>query len=144
MTNYGCEGGNTETAYAYINSVGGLVRESTYPYSSFYGTSGTCDTTKDDYVITVTDYYTVQGEEAMQNYVLSTGPLSICLDASDWSSYTSGIVSSCGTEVDHCVQIVGVNTQEGYWIVSIIPTSCCCFLLLKNIYIIFNIVIIVI
>jgi C1A family cysteine protease len=53
----------------------------------------------------------------MINYVLAKGPLSICLAASTWSSYTSGIVSSCDKNVDHCVQVVGVDTDNDYWIV---------------------------
>ena len=55
----------------------------------------------------------------MIDYVLGTGPLSVCLDASTWSSYTSGIVTAaaCGTDVDHCVQAVGLNEDDGYWIV---------------------------
>jgi C1A family cysteine protease len=53
----------------------------------------------------------------MASYVQSTGPLSVCLDASSWSSYTSGIMSSCGDSVDHCVQAVGVYpaSTDGYW-----------------------------
>ncbi len=55
-------------------------------------------------------------EDLMQNYVLTTGPLSICVDASLWSSYKSGVVTTCGTELNHCVQIVGIHRNE-YWIV---------------------------
>ena len=36
------------------------------------------------YLVTVDDYYTVADEDAMVDYVLSTGPLSACVDASDW------------------------------------------------------------
>lgn len=57
----------------------------------------------------------MDGEDDMETYVLTTGPLSVCLDASQWSSYTSGIVSSCGNDVDHCVQAVGLDTVAGYW-----------------------------
>jgi hypothetical protein len=31
--------------------------------------------------------------------------------------FLGGIVASCGTNVDHCVQIVGVNVDEKYWLV---------------------------
>jgi len=117
IRNYGCQGGNTETAYLYISSAGGISTETDYPYSSFYGTTGNCDTTKTNYKVTVDGYYSVDGEEDMKNYVLSTGPLSICLDASEWATYQSGTLSSCGNDIDHCVQVVGVNTDEGYWIV---------------------------
>ena len=49
--------------------------------------------------------------------MLSTGPLSVCLAASTWSSYTMGIVSTCSTDVDHCVQVTGYSADESYWLV---------------------------
>ncbi len=67
----------------------------------------------------MTDYYFLESEVEMETYVLETGPLSVCLDASNWASYTSGVLSVCGTDVDHCVQVVGVNTEAdtNYWVV---------------------------
>ena len=73
----------------------------------------------------------------MASYVGNTGPLSVCVDANNWNSYvghqpplstfhhlfeldsaltryTGGIMSNCGTHVDHCVQVVGVDTSS-YW-----------------------------
>lgn len=117
MENWGCQGGNTETAYMFMAYNGGVSSSDDYPYSSFYGSTGDCDTSKKSYGITVNSYHSVQGEESMKNYVMSTGPLSICIDASDWSTYQGGIVSSCGTDVNHCVQVVGIDTDNGYWIV---------------------------
>lgn len=98
-------------------SAGGITTESAYPYTSYYAVSGTCDNDKDDYVVSVDDFHVVRGESAMESYVLSTGPLSVCLDASNWSSYTGGIVSACGSDVDHCVQVTGVDLDNGYWII---------------------------
>lgn len=122
-TDLGCNGGNTETAYDYVMKAGGLESSTSYPYTSYYGTTGSCysDSTKN--VITISKYSAISGsnsvetENLMKSYVLSTGPLSVCLDASNWSSYTSGILSSCGTVVDHCVQVTGVDTNSNYWIV---------------------------
>ena len=37
------------------------------------------------------------------------------MDATYWETYASGIVHSCGTDVNHCVQIVGLDTSEKYW-----------------------------
>lgn len=55
----------------------------------------------------------------MMTYVISTGPVSVGVYADDWTSYTSGIISSCdSTTVDHYVQVVGIQTVEDYWIVS--------------------------
>ncbi|RYG63029.1 hypothetical protein EON64_16740 [archaeon] len=42
-------------------------------------------------VITVDGYTTINGETAMASYVQSTGPLSVCLDANSWNSYTGGM-----------------------------------------------------
>lgn len=58
----------------------------------------------------------------MKDHVFSTGPLSICIDATIWSNYVSGVISAseCGTEVNHCVQVTGINLSDEtspYWIV---------------------------
>ena len=119
VKNFGCEGGNTETAYMYIAYEGGIDSADDYPYTSFYGDSDPddCSSVPKNYKVTVSGFHTVVGETSMQDYVMSTGPLSVCLDATDWTSYQGGIMSSCGNEVNHCVQIVGIDTDNGYWIV---------------------------
>jgi len=56
----------------------------------------------------------------MRNYILSSGPLSICVDASSWQYYQGGVITSCGQSVDHCVQITGwTGNVQGHqaWIV---------------------------
>jgi len=116
-TNWGCSGGNTETAYEYIASTGGIEKASNYPYTSYFDVTGTCTSNSAKYVVTVDEYYTVADEDDMESYMLGTGPMSICLAASTWSSYTSGIVSTCDKNVDHCVQVVGLDTDSSYWIV---------------------------
>ena len=62
--------------------------------------------------------YRVDGEAAMINQVLSGRTLSISLDANDMGSYSSGIYRGCGVNynVNHAMNIVGVNVEEGYWI----------------------------
>ncbi|RYG65161.1 hypothetical protein EON64_12505 [archaeon] len=111
---HGCNGGWTEKAYKYVQSVKGLVTDATYPYTSYQGTTGTCKVDTSKAVVGITGYTTVSGEQNMANYMLSSGPLSVCLDASSWNSYTGGIMSVCGKSVDHCVQAVGVDTTS-YW-----------------------------
>jgi C1A family cysteine protease len=116
---FGCGGGWTESAYNYIKSAGGLVLDSTYPYTNatFYGTTGTCDVNTKQAVVSITGFTTVSGESDMASYVQGTGPLSVCLDANNWNSYKGGIMSNCGTSVDHCVQAAGVDVAGGYWLV---------------------------
>jgi len=113
----GCNGGWPEWAYSYVNRAGGIETESSYPYSAYYGREGSCKADDSKFVVTVDSYTTIStGETAMANYVKSTGTLSICIDASNWSSYTGGIMSVCGTSVNHAVQAVGVDDSNGgYW-----------------------------
>ena len=119
VQNFGCQGGNTETAYMYIAYVGGLVSAADYPYTSFYGDANPddCEFVPKEYKVTVSGFHKVVGESAMQDYVMSTGPLSVCLDATGWETYQGGIMSACGDAVNHCVQVVGIDTGNGYWIV---------------------------
>lgn len=111
-TSYGCNGGWTEHAYDYVNKAGGLAQEKDYPYTA--PPTGRCNANSSKFVVGVTKYTTIRGESNMASYVTSTGPLSICLDASSWSTYTGGIMSTCGRQVNHCVQAVGVDTSS-YW-----------------------------
>lgn len=116
-TSKGCNGGWTENAYNYVKGAGGLETNADYPYTSASGTTGSCKAlTSSKQVVTVTGYTTIKSESSMASYMQSTGPLSVCVDASKWNSYKSGIVSSCGNRVDHCVQAVGVDaSSSGYW-----------------------------
>ncbi|KAJ1407434.1 cysteine proteinase [Ochromonadaceae sp. CCMP2298] len=114
-TSQGCNGGWTERAYSYVQKTGGVEQDANYPYTSYQGVTGTCKEDKSKFVIGITGYTTLNGESSMASHVQSTGPLSVCVDASSWNSYTSGIMSSCGQRVDHCVQAVGVDTSAGYW-----------------------------
>ena len=85
----------------------------------------TCDSSKNDYTVTVVNHYRIPGaqdnirEQNMINYVLAGGTLAITVDASDWSFYKSGIYSGCGANytINHGVNIVGVNVTGAYWII---------------------------
>jgi C1A family cysteine protease len=113
---HGCNGGWTEKAFSYVTKAGGIETDTDYPYTSYQGTTGSCHADAKKYVITVASYTKVSGESNMASYVQKTGPLSVCLDASSWNSYTGGIMKSCGKSVDHCVQAVGVDAStSGYW-----------------------------
>lgn len=114
-TSFGCNGGLQERAYSYVSRAGGIEQDSDYPYTSGDGSSGSCTADKSKFVLTVSGYKNVNGEADMTSYVKSTGPLSIAIDANTWSSYTGGIMTVCGDDIDHAVQLVGVDTSAGYW-----------------------------
>jgi len=56
------------------------------------------------------------------NAVATIGPISVSVDASTWSFYSSGIFNGCSTvnpDINHAVQLVGYGTDAGtdYWLV---------------------------
>lgn len=123
---FGCNGGDPYWSFKYLMS-NGLQSESSYPYVSGYTQlTGSCTPDVTQALIGVTQFYTVapygstvgQIESAMASYVLNTGPLSICLAATIFQYYQSGIISTCDTSVNHCVQAVGINMDAStpYWI----------------------------
>jgi len=120
----GCNGGEPYLAYEYIQRAGGIETYADYPYTSGDGITGQCKFNKADVFANVASWKYISqspsGETNMANAVCSTSPLSICVDASTWSNYRGGIVTSgCGTQLDHCVQAVGL-VQSGnppYWLV---------------------------
>ena len=125
----GCKGGNTETAYKYVESAGGMVHEHEYPYSSgTSGRTGECERrlVRPTYIRADIEKGMAVGkkdEVTMQRYVASQGPLSICVNAQKWQHYKQGVLdlSQCpDKKTDHCVQIVGFNAgdpEDSYWIV---------------------------
>jgi len=115
---HGCGGGWPLQAWEYIHSVGGLDALSCYPYT---GMDGTCKFNPSCRQGTVNSYgWLSHTEYDIAVWMVSNGPVSICVDALQWQYYTGGIVSagSCGTQIDHAIQMVGyVTSNPSYWIV---------------------------
>lgn len=134
----GCDGGDTLTAYKYIEKTGGLTSKMDYPYKSGRnGKTGKC--IKKDVKIVggrvkSMEYATKpcnkgacrkQDEKTLQKNLAQKAPVSICVNAEKWQTYKRGVLSSrgCGSHssksLDHCVQLVGYGSsaKEGYWIV---------------------------
>jgi C1A family cysteine protease len=117
----GCNGGNPASAFKYVISAGGLVTEASNPYQA---EDQNCAFNPDDVEASITNYkYATKSnnEEEMKTATATVAPLVICVDASNWQFYTSGIMkaSQCGTSVNHCVQITGYDTSSStpYWTV---------------------------
>lgn len=121
----GCMGGLQELGFEYVTATGGIVTAADYPYSSYDGRTTPCDTSKTNYVMGVNGYEMIGGigmdvsetEAGFTSYMLSTGTISIGVDATTWNTYQGGIMSNCGkgTSINHAVQLVGVDTESGYW-----------------------------
>jgi len=135
-TDGGCNGGDTPTAYEFIIKEGGLESEASYPYT---GKDGTCKFNASKVVATISSYKwavppcntaathncTNQDEAGLWTFVQNTGPVSICVDAEPWQTYTGGIFTSTRCQngyydLDHCVHLTGFGTQTGqkYWLVK--------------------------
>jgi len=111
----GCQGGFPSAGYQVIEALGGIERESDYPYTA---RNGVCRFSRSRAAVTVTNYQSVgtNSESTMKQYVGSSGPLSVCVDATSWSSYRGGVMTYCGQSVDHCVQLVGYGESGStYW-----------------------------
>jgi len=112
----GCNGGNPPYAYQYVMSAGGLEYYADYPY---VGVQTACRFNPADIAARISDWQWItqdDNEGNMQSFVYSSGPPSVCVDATLWQSYTSGVItqdSGCGTKLDHCVQITGWLEVDG-------------------------------
>jgi len=116
----GCGGGFPSGAYSYVQSAGGLESESNYPYIAEGGTSGSCSFNKGEVVAAVTGSSSISGETGIYQQLSTAGPVSVCVDASSWSSYQGGVLTQCTNNVDHCVQATGYaqyGASGQYWIV---------------------------
>jgi len=119
-TDDGCGGGNPSTAYQYVQSAGGLDSYSSYPYTAGNGQSGPCDFKSANVVGKVKTFSAVTGEAGLYKHLSNDagGPISVCVDASSWQTYVSGTIKTCGTSVDHCVQLTGYfdhGKAGAYW-----------------------------
>jgi len=115
---HGCSGGWPVQAWEYIQSVGGQDLASCYPYT---GTDGACHFNPSCRAGTVNSFgYLGTNEYNVGVWMVAHGPVSICVDASQWQYYTGGIMppTACGTAIDHAIQMVGyVTSSPSYWIV---------------------------
>lgn len=106
--NYGCNGGWPNKAMSWIAS-NGIVSQSSYPYTA---KTGTCKQSTGTYKVSGSNKVTASQsglQAAITNY-----PVSVCVDATNWSKYSSGVFSNCGTSTNHAVLAVGFD-GSGNW-----------------------------
>lgn len=104
--NGGCNGGWIANAFRYIKDKK-IATESAYPY--VFKTMA-CATTTGTYAIT--SYLEARGCSALAS-ALALRPVSVAVDATNWSSYKTGLFSNCSTNLNHGVLVVGGNSS--YW-----------------------------
>jgi len=110
----GCNGGFNQYGIQYIGSTG-IAAESAYPYTA---TDGSCKASSVSKTLpkgAVAGYNSVGKTNAALQSAITSGPVSITVDADNsWQSYRSGVLSkSCGLfgQIDHAVIAVGYDTS---------------------------------
>jgi C1A family cysteine protease len=105
--NQGCNGGWPSNALKYVIS-NGITSEGAYPYVA-----------KDQACKVQGGSYKIAGQKSFSGCAgLSSGinssPISVTVDATNWSPYRSGVFNNCAASINHAVLLVGVD-GSGAW-----------------------------
>jgi C1A family cysteine protease len=119
--NMGCNGGQPDSALKYmINN--GQCSEASYPYTSgVTKTAGPCQKCTSVGVKFSSCSDVTPKDHVSLKAALAIGPVVIAIEADTryFQSYSSGILdsTSCGTTLDHAVEIIGYGSENGvdYW-----------------------------
>jgi len=132
LVDQGCDGGDPQTAFQYVTMAGGLNTEKDYPYySGDSGWADKCTAVPEKFVAKTSGFgYAVpscndtcknqgQYEQQVRDVLYNVGPLSICVDASDWQDYSWGIFmgfcSQAADQQDHAVLLTGFDVKGGFY-----------------------------
>ena len=85
--------------------------EEEYPYKAV---RGTCNPEKASVNLAVSEIVSGAGTDFLADAVAKYSP-SVAVDASNWSTYRGGVLTECGTSLNHGVQVWGV--KDGHWFV---------------------------
>ena len=118
--NLGCKGGLMDGAFSYAMDYDICVEEE-YPYTA---TGGSC-TTGCKGAVSINACLNVPANNQMAlKEAVSMGPVSIAIEADTraFQMYSKGVITgtSCGTNLDHGVLVVGYGEENGikYWLVK--------------------------
>lgn len=95
-----------DSAFAFIRDRG-ITTENDYPYIA---KTEYCKKSGGD--LKIKGFIDVSGCTNLEN-ALTRQPISVAVDATNWSLYSSGILNDCGTVVNHGVLLVGKAST--YW-----------------------------
>ena len=104
--NQACNGGLMDNAFKFVKDHG-ITTEESYPYKAV---KQTCKTNSGDFKIS--GFTDIKNCNDLATAVTGR-PVSVAVDASNWSPYKSGVFNNCKTALNHGVLLVGVTDQ--YW-----------------------------
>jgi C1A family cysteine protease len=104
--NQGCNGGWPSSALTYVKA-NGITTESAYPYTA---KDGSCRTQGGSFKIA--GYTSFSGCNGLSSQI-NNSPVSVTVDATNWSPYKSGVFTNCAASINHAVLLVGV--LNGAW-----------------------------
>jgi C1A family cysteine protease len=108
---YGCNGGWMDSAIDFMEKQGSWSTEAEYPY---HAKDQTCTSKGGNVELAVKHHREFSSTSQLNEVLASETAPSVGVDASNWSTYTGGVLSKCGTSINHGVQAVGVNA-DGSW-----------------------------
>jgi C1A family cysteine protease len=95
-----------DNAFKFVKD-SGIVHEDQYPYKAV---KQTCSQTTGPFKIS--GFTDIKDCNTLAT-ALTGRPISIAVDATNWSPYKSGVFNNCKTSLNHGVLLVGVSDQ--YW-----------------------------
>lgn len=98
------------SAFKYIRDKG-ITTSDKYPYKAI---DQACKVDGGEFKIF--GFINVAGCDYLAN-ALNERPISVAVDASRWSSYKNGVLSNCGTSLNHGVLLVGIKGDE-HWLIK--------------------------
>jgi len=87
---------------------------------SFSSESGECTGLSSYPNITISDYGSISGADALMKEIANRGPVACGIDANPLLNYESGVIKTAGEGIDHVISVVGWGqdkTDGFYWIV---------------------------
>merc|ERR1712157_286501 len=109
----GCNGGLMDYGFEYFESEG-YCTESSYKYTARDGSCKASHCTKDSF--TIKSYKDVSASTSALKSACDQQPISVAVDAEEWSFYSGGVFSNCGSSLDHGVLLAGYT--DSYWLVK--------------------------
>ena len=116
---YGCNGGQMEGAFKFIIK-NGLCSLASYPYTAKDGACQQCSA-----ISQITSCFDVKpNDQVSLKAAVAKQPVAVAIEADTryFQSYSGGVLTStsCGSNLDHGVLVVGYGTENGidYWLVK--------------------------